>query len=503
MPTFRRPLARVAPSIAAAILGASSAARAQQPPEPAPGVVGVVQPRPTGEPPGPPRGAAPAPGREPTAADVARAPLPGFESGRLDAGDSDSTWRLIGRGALFVPKLAFDVALSPARAAIWAEDRYKLTDLYTRTFFTDDEIIGLYPTGSVDTSLGLTVGAHFVHKDLFGDREQLDLQAEASSQYRQIYAATFASGRRLGDRLSLRLDAGYERRPHDAFYGIGNGDKLEAAAAPPTPIDPRIDATAIETSYRQDRARVSAIADLRAVDRLHLRASGALAEVDFAAPDEGASASMVYDTRGLVGWGGVEYGYGELELRWDNRRSTTSFEPPAVPSTGELAAVFAGRLHRLDGGADFWRYGSDLQKYVRLGRGPRVLALHFHGEGVTGGRDEVPFTELPRLGGPQWLRGYALDQFRDRVAAFGSAAYIWDLSQWVSARLFVDAGRVYPSLEDLSVDHLRVGYGFALEGHRIESFLIETSIASSIDGGLFLNLSFNPVYDLDDRVRRR
>ena len=62
---------------------------------------------------------------------------------------------------------------------------------------------------------------------------------------------------------------------------------------------------------------------------------------------------------------------------------------------------------------------------------------HFHGEGVTGGRDDVPFTELPALGGPTYLRGYDLDQFRDRIAAFGSVAYEWDLSQWFAARLFV------------------------------------------------------------------
>ena len=40
-------------------------------------------------------------------------------------------------------------------------------------------------------------------------------------------------------------------------------------------------------------------------------------------------------------------------------------------------------------------------------------------EGVTGGLDQVPFTELPMLGG-DFMRGYAFERFRDRVAAFGS-----------------------------------------------------------------------------------
>src|SRR6185295_13134554 len=147
--------------------------------------------------------------------------------------------------------------------------------------------------------------------------------------------------------------------------------------------------------------------------------------------------------------------------------------PPSVHSTGALAAVYGGRMHRLDTGPDFWRYGVDLEKFIRLTDGPRVLIARFHGEGVTGSRDEVPFIELPRLGGPIWLRGYATDQFRDRIAAFGSVAYEWDLSQWFSARLFTDVGRVYPSLDELSVDHLRMGYGIGIEAHSVDSFVLE------------------------------
>jgi len=461
--------------------------------------VGSVEPRPAGEPVVPTRAARE---RELTAADVAADPVPGFETGRNDPDDHDSTWRIIGRGALFVPRLAVDAVLSPFRGALWAQDHYHITDWYDRIFYNDAKTIGLYPTASVDTTLGVTVGARFIDSDLFGAKESLGLQATVGSLYRQIYALSFDTGRRLGDRFHLQLDVGYERRPHDAFFGIGNGDLVGAAPAP-TPIDPRVDSTAVEAYYRQQRERVSLISDLRTWRQLHLRASGAISQVQFGSPDQGIPVTTVYDPAGLVGFGGVQYGYGELELRWDNRHNTTSWEPHSVVSNGELAAVFAGRQQRLDDGVSFWRYGVDLEKFLRLTEGPRVLIAHFHGEGVTGSRDEVPFIELPSLGGPTYLRGYALDQFRDRVAAFGSLAYEWDLSQWFAARIFTDVGRVYSALDDVSLDHLRVGYGIGIEGHSIDSFILEASIGSSIDGGLFLNLSFNPVYDLHDRVRRR
>ena len=437
-----------------------------------------------------------------TAVDVAGAPLPGDESGRTDpVSDGDTNARKIGRVALFIPRYAVDLALTPLRATVWATERYHLVDRYHRLFFNDAETIGLYPTLAVDTSLGFTVGGGFVHRDLFGEREHLGLVAAVGTRKRQIYSASFATGHRLGDRFSLELDAGYERRPNDNFYGIGNGDRTDPTGMP---IDPRIDSTAVLAHYRQDRARLRVTADIRAWDHLHLRPAGELSDVEFgngAEPDERITDR--YDRGGLVGFEGVRYGYAELELRWDSRRSSGRLEPRSVYSDGGLAAVFGGRVNRIDHGADFWRYGVDLQKFLRLARGPRVLVGHVHAEGVTGGRTEVPFIMLPSLGGPLYLRGYDLDQFRDRIAAFGSLAYKWDLSQWVSASLFADVGRVYRAAADVALDGLRAGYGVALEGHSNESFLLELSVASSIDGGLFLNLSFNPVYDLDQRVRRR
>jgi hypothetical protein len=440
------------------------------------------------------------PAPELTAEDVAHNPLPGDESGRKDPGDRDSAARQIGRGLLFFPKLAVDLALSPVRGSVWAIDRYHLPQLYRKVFFNDAETIGLYPTISIDSSYGVVAGARFVHRDLFGRHEQLGLQAAAGSRYRQIYAATLRTGQGLGDRFEIGVDAGYERRPNDAFYGIGNNDTM---APPGTPLDPLDDSSSVEARYRQARARFAVTADLRTWRQLHLRAAGAASRVAFGRSDQSAPIDQRYDTSRLPGFDGIEYGYSELELRWDGRHSKRPLEPDSVYSAGSLAAVFGGRVHRLDEGPDFSRYGVDLQHFFRIARGPRVIALHFHGEGVTGSRDEVPFTELPSLGGSTYLRGYALDRFRDRVAAFGTAAYSWDLSQWFSANLFVDAGRVFPGLDQLSLDHLRVGYGAGIEAHSLNSFVLEGSIASSIDGGLVLNLSFNRTYDIEERVRRK
>lgn len=87
---------------------------------------------------------------------------------------------------------------------------------------------------------------------------------------------------------------------------------------------------------------------------------------------------------------------------------------------------------------------------------------------MSGTRDQVPFTELPMLGGSSFLRGYPFERFRDRAAGFGSVQYQWDVSHILDAYLFADAGRVFPSIANVTLHGLRVGYGIEL--HRLPAY---------------------------------
>jgi hypothetical protein len=438
-----------------------------------------------------------------SAVDVQGAPRPGEESGRTDEVDpGDSATREFGRGVLFVPKLAIQLALFPLRTAVWADDRYQLTDLYYRVFYNADRTIGLFPTATYESGLGVAVGARFEDIDLFGEHEHLAFQATTGTgpgqSYRKGLLASLRSGHRLG-RLQLGLEASFDRRPSDPFDGIGNGDRPMTTSAS---IDPLTNDAASGTYLKYQEARVALVGDEHLAGPLHVLGTGALTDLKFGPSDKGAAIDEVYDPAGLVGFeGGVRHAYGELELRLDTRRRVTPWEPADVHSTGSLVAASLGRVDRLDGGTDFWHYGVELQQYLRLAKGPRVLSLRFRGDGVTGSRDEVPLTELPMLGGGTFLRGYPFERFRDRVAAMGSVAYEWDLSDFVNSCVFTDVGRVYSSLDDLTPRGMRVGYGIGASVQRDESFVLEGSLASSIDGGLFLNLSFQPGLDARPRWR--
>jgi hypothetical protein len=423
---------------------------------------------------------------EPTASDVANAPLPGQESGRTDTPDGDSLLRDIAQGTLLVPKVAVEAALAPMRATVWAADRYRVTDRFRRIFFDDSETYGLYPTAVLDSSYGLTVGARFVHRDLFGEREHFVLRGGAGGEFRAQLTGDLHSGYRFGDRTKLELRGELERRPSDAFYGIGNSTDAMAA------------------HHRQQLLRATTAGDVRVVSALFVRVAGAVTDLEYApSADDVMPIDLVYDPSVLTGWPGTRNAYGEIEVRWDTRRYTEQGRY-RLYDRGWLVGVFGGRVHQLAAGNDYERYGVDVQYHHRLGGSARSIATRFHLDGVTGSLDEVAFTQLPELGGKVLLRGYPRDRFRDRVAAAGTLEYEWDLSANLVASLFVDAGRVFPALRDIEPTNLRVGYGMSFSLHSSRHFIAGVSLASSVDGGVFLDLSFDPVFDaLEPREEQR
>lgn len=442
------------------------------------------------------------PPHEPTAAEVDAAPRPGGESGRTDIPEGDSVFRRIGRTALFPARAAVTIALAPIHGAVWAQDTYHLDELYYRVFFNDDRTIGLYPTATYASGFGITAGARFVDLDLLGEHEAVAAQATTGAlsgeEYHESALLSADTGERLG-RLQLGIEGSFDRRPNDPFYGIGNADVGTPSSVR---IDPRDPPVAVLTRYRYQEQRAALFADIRIAGPLHARLSSALVKEGFGRSTSGPPIDEVFAAEGLAGWVGSNTGSGELELRIDERRRVSEWEPRDTHGEGWLAAVSLGRVHRLDDvGRDFWHGSAEVQEFIHLARGPRLLALRARTEAVSGSLMDVPFNELPMLGGGDFLRGYDYGRFRDRVAVLGSAEYLWDLSHWFAAALFVDAGRVYDGFDDVSLSGMRLGFGAALEVSKDDAFLFETSIASSKDGGLFLNVSFNPVFDSRPRWR--
>ena len=108
-----------------------------------------------------------------------------------------------------------------------------------------------------------------------------------------------------------------------------------------------------------------------------------------------------------------------------------------------------------------------------------MFAARFLHEGVRELDGDVPFTELPRLGGSV-LRGYSSGQFRDRLATVASLEYHYPIHANVSGELFVDAGKVartYGELGDGLTDDWHLGAGGGLLLHSTSSLKLRLDLA--------------------------
>jgi outer membrane protein assembly factor BamA len=209
------------------------------------------------------------------------------------------------------------------------------------------------------------------------------------------------------------------------------------------------------------------------------------------------SIELVYDTSLIPGF---DDGTEVLELTADlvlDYRDREGFT-----SSGFYLEAFAGGapVH------EKWRYahyGLEIAGFIDLYRKTRVLELRVALEGVEGNLDEIPFSELPRLGGPNRLRGYELERFRDERIILGSLEYHYPVHKNVSGELFVDVGRVVPSYRDLFSgdsfeEHWKVGYGGGLIVGTEEDMILRLDI--SYGSALMVYLSTEPLMAFQDRT---
>jgi hypothetical protein len=445
-----------------------------------------------------------------TAATVADQPRPGEARNMAVTPDRPGEWALwIPRILLFPIRAVAEVVGYPVRAGIYVYEVYDLGTRVKSIFFNEEGTAGLFPVALVETGFGLNAGARLILRELFGSDAELSGRASFGGRFRQIYSLQLDT-EETWKRFRFDLGVFAEIRPQDQFWGIGNGD--EADEAPAMPVDPVAAGDfARQTRFRQRALRAVFGSEYLPHRLVRTRLSAALIDRKFdpADPEDAAADQLIedsFDLEAIPGFvGGSRHLYAELELGLDTRHAPSYWEGPSVPTTGFLVSVFGGWAFAIaDDSRSYGRYGFDAQRYFRIGPGPRVLALRVYLEGVTEKLDDISFYDLPQLGGPLLLRGYDLARFRDRVAGLASAEYQWDLSnQWLSGFVFLDVGRTYPSLDDLTFADSRVGFGGGLEFHTKTSYLSRFSVASSGDGGLFFNLSFDPVYEVKARVERR
>ena len=448
------------------------------------------------------------PGEEPAEPDWDAAP-PGDQAGGIarESKSGATKLRWIPRAALFIPRWAFWAVMQPVRGVAYAYNRYHVADRFEGSFFNPDRTIGLYPTASYGSNFGVTFGARFVHRDMFGEGERLKLRADYGGRFRQAYGFEIGSGTRLGNRVKLELDTRYEKRPKERFVGYGNADEMDPVDG--VLFDPT-SGVAVETRYREDLFRSILTVETPIVAALKARLSGAVVLRDFGPPEENSGPDIrdVYDTSRLPGFAdGVENFYIEGELAYDTRRRTSIYETEVLDATGWLAYAYLGGMTGIEGDpSDFYRYGGEVQRFIDLYNGNRILTLRVLVEAVGGtdvrDDDQIAFSDLPELGGNEYLRGYGTSRFRDKAITLATAEYSWSLGNYWAAYTFVDAGRPFASLGDFTFEDFRLGYGAGVQIHGRRSFVMRGQIAAS-EEGVLLDLVVSPNFGRRERAGRR
>jgi hypothetical protein len=406
----------------------------------------------------------------------------------VEVPDNAAPDHTVGRVVLFPFRLLTEALVAPLQGGAYLLERYQLVERIKDLLFTEDGDLGWYPTAFIETHLGLNVGLHAVESNLFGHGEHVSLGVGYGGQYEQTYDAKITTGM-LFDRVTFGVRATYQVYDRSDFFGIGNG---HLAGVPSMPIDALADDTAVATRFGQHVTHGELYGSGQVIGPLSLGGAVALTRRTFEnhADLQGtfAPTTDVYAPMSLVGFDtGANNAYGEISAIIDTRDVTSRYISRAAPSTGWWGTGFVGVTRGRDQDpSHYTRYGADIRRYL---------------EGVTAQVDQIPFTDLPRLGGNELLRGFEIDRFRDRVVAMASIEYDFPVHYGVNAYGFVDGGRVANDIGGLDPSDLHYGWGFGLQVQSLDAFLLRAQFAHSTDG-TFLRLAVDPIADQRAKKRR-
>jgi hypothetical protein len=168
---------------------------------------------------------------------------------------------------------------------------------------------------------------------------------------------------------------------------------------------------------------------------------------------------------------------------------------PSYPHSGGRYEVTAAKFDDRDlGQFDFYRVDVHLQHYLPLASRYRALAFRAIGAFTTADTgQEVPFYLQPTLGGHRDLRGFRESRFRDQNTLLLGAEYRWQAWWALDGALFVDAGTVALTRQDLSLDKMDVSYGIGFRFHSNSALVGRLDLAFSREGFIPL-LRFEHVF---------
>jgi hypothetical protein len=168
---------------------------------------------------------------------------------------------------------------------------------------------------------------------------------------------------------------------------------------------------------------------------------------------------------------------------------------PLNPRSGGRYYIAVSRhadMRQQDAMHSFTRVDVELEQHLSGWKRQRVITLRALGSSAIADRGhEVPFYLQPTLGGSRVLRGFVTDRFRDRTLLALQAEYGWDVSPFLNAVAFYEAGTVAAAVADLQLSNFRrtYGLGFRFGSARTVAFRTDVALGSGEGTRLIVRLN--------------
>jgi len=210
----------------------------------------------------------------------------------------------------------------------------------------------------------------------------------------------------------------------------------------------------------------------------------------------------------LADLGTTRYAHYNARLEWDRRdvrrlgsigdRFTPNVDPltdrPHHPRSGQMVALAYDRFQDVTSdNAHFNRVTGEAQQYLSFFNDYHTVALR-HRSVYTAAENaaDIPFYQLPHLGGPYTLRGFDTFRFRGRHAVLFNAEYRWRIWHFADLALFADTGKVFDDIGAWGFTNLDTSWGGGLRIVAPAGVMLRFDVARSTEGTNFI-LSFgNP-----------
>ncbi|OVE80410.1 hypothetical protein BVY01_00320 [bacterium I07] len=321
---------------------------------------------------------------------------------------------------------------------------------------TKKRSISAFPILIYDSDIGIGFGGKGVVKNHYHRDESFDLMIFFSTKGEQKYSFIFSCPDieiRRGEKYDLALDVKLEfnKLLKSNFFGIGNSTINNEFQFPK-------ESSKLEITLSRAFSK-SLVAELF------------FRTYHFSIYGYNPAWGTLNTSISGVGESGISSV--SLKLLYDTRDSHINAK------NGVRVGVTADRAFRFPGTHfSFSKIRLESNYYRQLFGWKPVMAFRIWMEGIQG---EAPFYELCRIGDGWTARGYKADRFIDKTMMLSTLEYRVPLFRKIGSVIFIDAGRVWPSVSKWSFTNWHANVGVGLR-YYLENFVARFDVGFSSEG---------------------